>query len=283
MTGPFDDHQSAATPRAATPRLEDLRLRSLGFLTRLGLSSGVLVLLGGYLAAGVFLAEHHGPRDGRPGLAIEDIEGVYHGVIVAPRLLSVLEDGHPGNLPGSAPLSADTKEDIAHLVKWLRSGRVAEDWDNIDLGDGYGAPSEVVADACTKCHGRGAEGALRAEPMLEYWDDVAKVAVPRDVRPTDRALLLASTHAHAPAMASIAILAIVLGSLTCFPRVLVGLLALLSGAGLGVDLVAWWVARGTEGIAPVIVAGGVAHAVGTCALLGLVLLELWRPRWGGVR
>ncbi|MEZ6016324.1 MAG: hypothetical protein R3F49_14500 [Planctomycetota bacterium] len=261
--------------------LADLRLRSLGFLTRVGLSFGVLVMLGGYMAAGVFLMDHHGPRDGRPGLQLDDIEGVYHGVTVAPRLLGVLESGHPGNLPANVPgagaLTQDQKDDVAHLVAWLKSGRVQEDWNNIDLGDGYGAPSEVLVDACAKCHGRGATAELRAAPTLEYWDDVAKLALPREVLPTDKALLLASTHAHGPAMAMISIVAVFLSALTFWPRFLVGLLAIASGLGLIVDLGAWWIARETAGLAWLIVAGGAAHAFGTCALFGLVLLELWRP------
>lgn len=264
-------------PRPGDPRLGDLRLRSLGVLTRVGLSFGVLMLLGGYLAAGAFIIEHHGPRDGQKGLSLDDVEGVYHGVTVQPQLLAVLERGHPGDLPGAAALSAAEKEDIAHLVTWLKSGRVQEDWGNIDLGDGYGAPSEVVVDACAKCHGRGADTALRAEPTLEFWDDVAKLALPREVLPTAEALLLASTHAHAPAMAMLSILAIVLASLTCWPRALVGVLAICSGLGLVVDIGAWWIARETAGLAWLIVVGGGAHALGTCALFALVLLELWRP------
>jgi hypothetical protein len=262
-------------PRPGDPRLVDLRLRSLGLLTRVGLSFGVVMLLGGYLAAGAFIIEHHGPRDGRQGLGLDDVEGVYHGVTVQPQLLAVLQRGHPGDLPGAAPLSEAEREDTAHLVAWLESGRVQEDWDNIDLG--YGAPSEVLVDACARCHGRGAEATLRAAPTLEFWDDVEKLALPREVLPTDEALLLASTHAHAPAMAMLSVLAILLASLTCWPRLLVGLLAVCSGAGLVVDIGAWWLARETAGLAWLIVVGGGAHALGTCALFGLVLLELWRP------
>lgn len=258
-------------------RFTDLRLRSLGFLTRVGLSFGVLVLLGGYLAAGVFLADHHGPRDGKEGLSLDDVEGVYHGVTVAPRLLEVLESGHPGTLPGAAALSKDEQDDVAHLVTWLKSGRVQENWDNIDFGDGYGAPSDVLVDACAKCHGRSAPEAVRTEPKLEFWDDVEKLALPRQVLPTDEALLLASTHAHAPAMAMLSILAIVLASMSIWPRALVGLLAIGSGLGLVVDLGAWWLARETAGLAWVIVLGGGAHAGGTCLLYALVLAELWRP------
>lgn len=265
------------TDQSNAVSLGDLRLRSLGLLTRMGLSFGVLVLLGGYLAAGLFILEHHGPRDGREGLSLDDVEGVYHGVTVQPQLLAVLEGGHPRNLPGAAALSQDEQDDIAHLIAWLKSGRVKEDWSNIDLGAGYGAPSEVLVDACAKCHGRSAEASLRAEPTLEFWDDVAKLALPREVLPTDEALLLASTHAHAPAMSMLSILAIVLASLTCWPRALVGVLAICSGLGLVVDIGAWWLARETAGLAWLIVGGGAAHALGTCALFALVLIELWRP------
>lgn len=254
--------------------LSSMRLRRLPTLTRLGLTCAILVLVAGYVAAGVFVAEHHGPRDGRPGLSLDDVEGVYHGVTVEPLLLALLERGHPAEVARApAPESAD----LAHLTAWLRSGRVAEDWDNIDLGDGYGSPAEVVADACATCHQRGGDATRRAAPPLEFWDDVAKVALPREVLPTDTALLLASTHAHGPAMSAIAILAIVLASLTRWPRLLVGLAALAAGAGLLVDLAAWWLARDTAGLAPIIVIGGAAHAAGTCALLAMALLELWLP------
>lgn len=248
---------------------------SLNVLTgsvRLALSSLVLVLLGGYAASGAHMAEHHGPRDGREGLTSDDIEGVYHGIQAPSPLRVALTSGHPSELEG-APSVPDAERQA--LLDWLSSERVMEDYDNLDLGDMI--PADLLDANCASCHSGQAEAALRAEPMLQYPDEIRAVAFDNEVFPTDEKLLLASTHAHSLSLFTVALGVVFLLLQTRFPSGLVGIVSLLISAGLLLDLGSWWMARDSAAWVQGILVGGAAHAGGV-GLAGLmILLDLWLP------
>jgi hypothetical protein len=244
-------------------------LRALPMGMRLSLTALVLVLLGGYAASGLHMADHHGPRDGKEGLTPTDIEGVYHGVVSPSPLRVALEAGHP---KGD---QAIPEEERAALLAWLGSGRIVEDWDNLDLGDMV--PADLLDVNCLSCHARGAEPELKAEPMLEYLDDIRAVAFDNEVSPTDLKLLLASTHAHSLSLFTVALGAVLLLWGTRFGRGLVSLVSLLVSAGLLLDLVSWWLARDSAAWVNGILVGGAAHAGGVGLAGLLVLLDLWLP------
>lgn len=254
---------------------EDLRLRNLPFGARVALSLLLLVTAGGYVASGLHLVEHHQGRDDRQGLTITDVEGVYHGTTRPALLASLLEDGHPSEVEGAEPLDATDRE---VLLEWARGDRIAENWSNIDFGDGYGSPEEVVGTACAVCHGTNVALEQRAAPELSTWDDYAELAFPREIHPTDEKILLASTHAHAIAMATITFLIVLLAYATRLPGFLKGLLCFAASAGLAVDLAAWWLAREDAAWVTAIWVGGATHAGGMGLLFVLIFLDLWFPK-----
>ena len=86
----------------------------------------------------------------------------------------------------------------------LRGDGVAENWANIDFGDGYGSPQEIVATACGRCHGSAVALEQRAAPELETWDDYSAIAFEKEIRPNDAGVLLTSTHVHSLALARMA-------------------------------------------------------------------------------
>lgn len=244
------------------------RLRQLGFGQRLGLSMLLLVLLGGLAASFQFVRVHHGPRDGKPGLGLDDVRGVYHGIQRTAPLVTALERGHPETLP------LDQRE---MLLRWLEGPRVSEDYDSLDLGDA--APAELLDAQCLSCHSRQAtdgDGIGQTVP-LTYWDDVQKVAFSTQVEPMSEEILLATTHTHALSMALIGLVVVVLGSATRFSRGAVGALSLAVGLGLVLDIGGWWLARETVAFVPLIVLGGGAYGLGCVLLAVLALLELWLP------
>ena len=247
-------------------------LRALPLGMRLSLTALVVVLLGGYAASGLHMVDHHGPRDGKEGLTTTDIEGVYHGVLSPSPLRTALEEGHPGD---AHPVPQEERD---ALLAWLGSGRIVEDWDNLDLGDMV--PADLLDVNCLSCHSRGAEPDLKAEPMLEYLDDVRAVAFDNEVAPTDLKLLLASTHAHSLSLFTVALGAVLLLWSTRFGRGLVSGVSLLISVGLLLDLVSWWLAREMAGWVTGIMIGGAAHAGGVGLAGLLVLLDLWLPRKG---
>jgi hypothetical protein len=249
------------------------RLRELPLAARVALALLMLVELGGYLASGAHLREHHEARDERAGLTLTDLVGAYHGVNSGSDLIRALERGHPADLESAAPLEQAQRE---LLLGWLHSNRISEDYDSLDLGDD--APAEILAQACMQCHSNAADGERRAEPFLDYWDDVRQVAFSRDIAPTDAKVLLASTHTHAIALATVTLLLCGLMLLTRVPHRAQDALVLGASAGLAVDLAAWWLARGSAGFVYAIVAGGVLHAGCMALMMVAITIDLFAPR-----
>ena len=246
----------------------NFRLSQLDALTRLGVAALVLVLMGGLLASAGHLVEHHQNRDEQEGMSYDDVVGVYHGIRTEAPLFTALDRGHPEGLP---------QGQRSILMDWLTSGNVAEGYDSLELGDD--APAEILDRHCLSCHARGAEegGGIGETIPLEYFDEVEKLAISRDVAPMDPAILLASLHTHALGMGTLTLLLVLLAMCTRFPRVLVSLLTATAGLGLLFDLGSWFLAGDSAGFVTLIVVGG-ATWMGSCALLGLfALVELVLP------
>lgn len=246
-----------------------LRLRDLGLGSRVGLSALVLAFGIGLAASAWHLQDHHQNRDEQPGVSLEDLEGAYHGVNTTAPLVSALERGHPEALPA---------QDREFLLKWLRSGRIVEDYDNIDLGDS--APDALIRANCLQCHARNASAGdgIGARVPLEYFDDVRKLAFSKSVAPVPVRVLAASTHAHALSLAAMSVVIGFLLLATRWPAFLRNGLFALAGLGLVGDLAGWWLARGSAAWVPMIVASGATYALATAFSLALVFLELWLPR-----
>jgi hypothetical protein len=249
-------------------------LRPLGFTARLGVTLIVLTLLGGLTVSGIYMKMQHENRDERPGLTMTDIRGHYAGVNVPSPLLSAIERGHP---------EGQSQEARQVLIDWLKSDRINEDYDSLDLGDL--APAEIIASDCLSCHSPQSTGP-DAYPQLPlvYFDEFRSIASSQDIRPVSVEVLAASTHTHAISLAVLALAAGGLLLLTGWPGGLVNVLVLLMGAGLALDISGWWVARVNGAVVPLIVVGGSVFAAAVGLALVLVIVDLWRPgRRGGGR
>ncbi|TDJ75686.1 MAG: hypothetical protein E2O39_03875 [Planctomycetota bacterium] len=251
----------------------EFRLRQLPAGVRLGLTLLLCVNLGGFVASGLHMRDHHENRDGRPGLALDDLRGAYSGLKSDSALVTALESGHPGELDGAASLSPS---DTQLLLAWLASDRISEDFDNLDLGDS--APAEILAASCLQCHSRSADDPIGGTLPLEYWDDVKRVAFAREISATDVSILLASTHTHAIALATATIVLAGLMLLTSWPSALKSTLVFLAGLGLSVDLAAWWLARDRPELVYAIIGGGAVYALSMVWMMLAVIVDLWRPR-----
>lgn len=244
-------------------------LRTLPVGVRLGLSGLLLALLMGMTASAMHLYWHYENRDERPGLTRDDITGAYHGINAPSPLLAALERGHPQELPGSQREA---------LIAWLRGQRIAEDYDNLDMGEN--APAEVIATSCISCHSRQASGSdakARATP-LDYWDDVKRIAYSREIRPTPAKITAMSMHAHALSLGTMSIVVAALALGTSLPRRLMNGLIGLTGLALAADLAAWWLAREYAAFVSVIIGAGAVYNIGSALLMLLILADLWLPR-----
>lgn len=238
-----------------------MALRSLPYLFRLGIAASVITLIGGYIVSGIHLQWHYENRDENPGLTINDIVGAYHGVQTPSPLISALESGHPETIQES---------ERAALIEWLRGDRVSQEYDNLDLGEN--APSEIIAVSCLDCHSRGASGEdAYPQVSLEYWDDIQRLAVSKDIQPAGPEIVATSQHVHAPMMAIVMITLGLLGVMTRFSNHLIGVIVFFASFGLLVDMAGWWITREVAGFAYAIVIGGGLYAIGT-TLVGLIVV-----------
>ncbi|KAA0216934.1 MAG: hypothetical protein DYG94_02525 [Leptolyngbya sp. PLA3] len=245
-----------------------LLLRNFGPGVRLGLTLLCLVILGGSGVSGYFLREHHAGRDLRQGFSFDDIRAHYHGMrSKSPMIVALEEKNHPANL--------DPKLREA-LINWLNSDRLTQDYDNFDLGDL--APAEILAANCVSCHDANATGP-DAYPQLplRYFDDVRTASVSRNINPVDPKKLIISLHAHSLGLASLCMVTVLLLALTRAPSPCKGVLAVLIGGGLLVDLAAWIPAADNAAWVYAIMGGGFAFQAGTVLALCTVILDLWLP------
>lgn len=242
------------------------RLKDFGFWVRCGVSVTVIAILAGYGVAGYYLKQHYENRDERPGLTMTDIKGAYAGAMVPSPLLGKIESNHPETMSAA---------DRETLVTWLMSDTTKRDYENFDLDP---MPSDVMFDNCVSCHARNATGETAfASVPLEYWDDIAPLAITREIKPKDMKLVVQSAHAHVPSMAIVLLGLTALAAITRWPGLLVGVVSTGAGLGLIADFGAQWFARDFPQLTVVIVGGGALYA-GAIALLGFaVLLDCWLP------
>lgn len=241
-------------------------LRHLPFFARFGLTLLVFVLVGGLAASLTHLIWHHENRDDQKGVSYTDIAGAYHGVSAQAPLMRAMEANHPPELPDAARQV---------LVNWLKSGRISEDYDNIDLGDN--APDAIIATNCVSCHNRNSADDVARKIPLEYFDDVRRLAFDKVIQPKDIKILAASTHTHALSLGS---LSLVLGGMLMVTRFRGGFGALvlgISGLALFVDIGAWWLARDQEIWVRAIMISGPIYMATTGILCLLTVLDMWLP------
>lgn len=250
------------------------KLRDLGLFARLGIAGLVITMIGGTIASGVYLSMHHGDRDQRDGLTIDDVKAHYHGIVSPSPLLESLKAGHPESL------QAVERE---RLIQWLEgdTATLSLSYDDLDLG--ADAPAEIMAINCLDCHARSSSGtvdglATAPEIPLEYWDDVYALAISKDIRPVDAEILALSTHTHALGMASMGIAIGLLALLTSWPRVATSVVLGATGVGLATDIGGWWLTRHDDLYAPLVVVGGFLFSGGICLLSAMILLDLCMPK-----
>lgn len=245
-----------------------MKLRALPWSARLSIALLMFVAGGGLAASWVHIVMHHSNRDEQPGLSYEDIAGAYHGVKVTAPLLRAVERGHPEGLPAA---------ERGALTKWLTGARVSEDYDNADLGEM--APVEIIARSCLTCHARSEAAAqpIAKKYPLDYFDDVRKFAVSREIKPMEKRVLVMSTHTHALAMVPLTALAAGLLLCTSYPALIRTGLGLLASSALAVDIAGWWLARESEGAVWMVLVGGGVYSGAMALMILLVLADVLRP------
>ena len=244
-----------------------LRLRDLPAAMRAGISALLLVIVGGLAASATHLIWHHENRDDTKGVSYTDIAGAYHGVTAEAPLVRALNRNHPPELP-------EASRKI--LLDWLASGRISEDYDNIDLGDN--TPGAIIAANCVSCHASDASDPVARKIPLKFFDDVKRQAFAKNIQPTDIKILAASTHTHALALGTLSLILAALTIATRFSRGIGAILIAVGGIALLVDIGAWWLARDNAMWVKAIFIAGPSYAIATGLSCVLVLADMWLPK-----
>lgn len=254
-------------PDSPTPRFT---LRALPFSARLGLTGLLAALLIGMGASALHLLWHYENRDDQKGFTLDDVKSAYHGLDAPSKLLKSLASGHPEGFDKD-------RRDL--LTKWVQSGRINEDYENIDLG--VASPREVLAASCLSCHAGATAASKGAGLKLDSLEDIRKVAFTRSVQPNNEKIVVMSLHAHALSLGTLSLALAAMLWCTRLPRRLVGLLLVLNGLALPADLASWLLARKSEAFVSVIVTAGGIYNATVVLMIVLVLADLWWPRRRG--
>lgn len=244
------------------------KLRNMSLCGRVGMLCLLAVFAIGMVTSAMHLYFKYQKRDDQPELTITDIKGAYHGVKAPPPLKKSLDRGHPETLE---PAEREV------LVKWLESGRIIEDYENIDLGDA--SPREIMS-SCVSCHSRAkAEQYPEAAKWpLESLEDIKAVSFVKEVMPNDIKILTASTHAHALSLASMVVCLGFLLTMTTWKRCTIEMCWLMMGVGLLGDIGSWWLARQFEGAVYAIVISGAVFNFSVGLVLFALAVETIKPR-----
>ena len=248
-------------------------LRTLSLPVRIGLLGIVLVVWMGHAASLLHMYWHYENRDERAGFTIDDVRAAYHGIDAPAAMKTALETNHP------AGLAQPTRD---ALLAWLKGDKLAENYDNLDLGEN--SPAELIANNCNSCHARKAAKEKGAGIALEAWEDVRKVAFSRQINPVPIKVLAISTHTHALALAALSGVVIALAMCSTFARSggrVVPLLITCNGLGLAIDIASWWLARLQTPFVFTIVLGGAMYNLSLALLTVLPTVDLLRGKARG--
>lgn len=279
-------------PLAGTIRLARLSVPAKLMLTLF------LALIGlGYLVAAANIYEHHQDADLEPGMGLDDLRRVYHGldkVVQADATpeSAMLKMVRPGGKMRKY-LERGEEEEITSLISWLEGGAPEAGFAVAPAGmPDHPSPQDVIVKRCQRCHNRDGDkddapyASDRRSPV-EY-ELVAKYATPpppseegevRHLAPTSRADLVQITHAH---ILSIPVFALIVGGLFLLTGVRPSIKTVVTPLpmlAILVDIGSWWLARPFE---PAIFLIPLAGAV-FGATLGFQILCVLGSLWLGRR
>ena len=243
-----------------------IQIRSLPVFARLGLTGLMVVLMLGMGASAAHLFFHDKNRDESPEFTMDDVRAAYHGLDREPVLRTSLERGHPETLG---------PEQREVLLKWVKSGRITEDYDSIDLG--AASPSEIIASSCVGCHAANGSDPKGAAIRLASMENLKKVAFGKKVNPSPVNIVAMSMHTHAPVLGMLGVVLAGLVWMTRLARGVVGVMIGLLGVAMAVDFSCWWAARSFEpAVWGIVVGGAVSNGVmGMMAVV--VVVDAWWP------
>ncbi len=273
-----------------------IRLGGLPVAAKVMLTTFLLLIAAGYLVAVVNIHQHNQDADLEPGMSLNDLRRVYHGLEKP-----VSADASPVHssmlkmvLPGGAMrkhLEKGGETAVRSLITWLQAGAKKEDFSR-EGASRPGDPSaeDVIGENCVRCH-NSRNGEKKDTPYAatrtsapEY-DLVAKVAAPPralegeggvvKLEPMGFAQLVQSTHAHILAIPVFVLAVGCLFFLTGQRPAVKAVLGPLPMLAIVLDIGGWWLSRPFEPFIYVVAAAGGIFGGSLALQIACVLGSMW--------
>jgi hypothetical protein len=260
------------------------RLSGLSLAAKLTLTLFLILVCAGYAVALIKIYWWHELADNEPGLTINDIRAVYHGIESTQIDDSeMLKEVSPG---GQMRIFLEAGGESAEraLIGWLEAGAQEATFTTAGLtGAGDPSASAVIQQQCVKCHnqteGDNTELPFAAAPAAApQYDLVAAVAVPPGepgIQPESKRELLQVTHAHILSIPVFTIIIAILFLLTNVSDKIKLVLAPLPMLATCIDFACWWLARPFEVFIYGIAFSGALFGTALGLQLLCILLSLW--------
>ncbi len=275
-----------------------IRLSGLSLPAKLTLTAFVLLIAAGYLAAFIKINVWHHDADGVPGMSLDDIRAIYHGMdrTVTTQVQPVshmLREVSPGGSMRKHLLKGGDPAERA-LTEWLKQGSQQPSFDRAGVPQpGDPSPVQVIAAHCIKCHNT-ADGEEEDLPYADSatsaprYDLVAQMALPKGtaqsntstlhIEPMSVRELLHVTHAHMLAIPMFTLAIATLFLLTGLGAGFKLVIAPLPMLACCVDFSCWWLARSFEPAIYGIAAAGAAFGTGLALQMLCILGSMWFGR-----
>ena len=228
-------------------------LKSIPMYSKVGISILLVVAGVGYLLGFANIVVSYAPIDEQPGMSIQDIRIAFYGAREKTKLEKSIDGTMKEYFMDEAGYQA-TKE-------WIAAG-AAE--------DGFQRIKPILDVSCSTCHSADAQV---AGVVTEQYEDVADYLKQDTGKSVSRLISLSHTHVNGTVPVMFALIFIF--SFTLYKDWIKTVVIAFSAAAILADVGAWWLAKLSGALAPVVILGGLALALAYGALILLPLYELW--------
>lgn len=232
-------------------------LHALPFSSKAGITLFLLIAGVGYLLGFLNILLSYAPVDQEPGLSVNDIRISFYGA----RDTTALE----ASIDGTMKEYFNSEKDYESVKEWIADGAAEADFEPISL--------IFEASSCNLCHSSDGQA---AGVVTETYKDIEPTLAQDTGKSVSRLVSLSHTHVSAT-LAIIFGLAIIF-SLTKFSEVIKTIVLSVSFCSILLDVGAWWLAKVSGALAPLVIVGGAALGLSYAVLVLLSLYDMWLRR-----
>lgn len=228
-------------------------LKSIPMYSKIGISILLVVAGVGYLLGFANIVVSYAPIDEKPGMSIEDIRIAFYGAREKTKLEKSIDGTMKEYFTDGAGYQT-TKE-------WIAAGASE---------DGFPRIKEIFDVSCNTCHS--ADAQVAGVVTVEY-EDVAEYLKQDTGKSISRLVSISHSHVHGTFPVMFALIFIF--SFTLYKDWIKTVVIAFSAVAILADVGAWWLAKLSGALAPLVILGGLTLALAYGALILLPLYELW--------